>query len=330
MKLRSFLAKSKINFMAFHKTALILSVVSMLASVALIGSKGLNLGIDFAGGILIEARIKDGADVAKIRELISEEIGDVSIQNSGTEDVLIRVAKSGNDQDALVKKVQQIIQRNFSSVEYRKVSYVGPQVGSRLLINGTLALLLSFVFIMLYVWIRFDWQFGLGCIFALLHDAVLTLGFFSLSGLEFNVTSIAAILTIIGYSTNDSVVIYDRIRENITKLKDSTYLQILNSSINSTLSRTVLTAGVTLASLFALIVYGGDSLFSFSCTTFFGIVIGTYSSVYISAPILIYLNPRSKNNHRKTAEEASRKMEVAAKAETNKKTELKPTRKKSR
>lgn len=285
--------------MGIHKFALILSIICILASTALVFVKGLNFGIDFAGGVLIEVRIKDGADIVKIRELISEEIADVQIQNSGLEDVLIRVAKTNNDQAnndqaLVVKTVQQILQKNFSAVEYRKVSYVGPQVGVELMIKGIVALILSFVFIMIYVWIRFDWQFGLGGIFALFHDAVLTLGFFAITGLEFNLTSIASILTIIGYSINDSVVIYDRIRENMVRFQKMTLSELINSSANSTLSRTILTAGATIVSLLALIFYGGEALFSFSCATFFGIIIGTYSSIYISAPILLYLDPRKK------------------------------------
>lgn len=287
--------------MSFHKIALILSIICILATFPLVFFKGLNLGIDFAGGILIEVRIKDNTDIAKIREVISEEISDVQIQNSGIEDVLIRVAKSGEDQSLVVKKVQHILQKNFSAIEYRKISYVGPQVGLELMIKGIVALLLSFVFIMIYVWIRFDWQFGLGGIFALIHDAALTIGFFAISGLEFNLTSIAAILTIIGYSINDSVVIYDRIRENMARFPKMTLFELINSSANSTLSRTILTAGATIVSLLALIFYGGEALFSFSCATFFGILVGTYSSIYISAPILIYLDPRRKFSIKKLA-----------------------------
>lgn len=280
--------------MKVHKLALIASVVCMLASVGLVFVKGLNFGIDFAGGILIEARMGETPDLARVRELLSAEAKDVQIQNIDQKDLLIRVAKSDVEQDVLVKKLQDVLNQNFSGIEYRKVDYVGPQVGAELIMKGVLALLLSFAMIMVYIWIRFDWQFGLGGIFALLHDAVLTVGFFSVTQLEFNLTSIASILTIIGYSINDSVVIYDRIRENLTKFKKASLSDLINSSTNSTLSRTILTAGVTLASLLALIIFGGESLKSFSIATFFGIALGTYSSIYISAPILIYLDPRKK------------------------------------
>lgn len=280
--------------MKVHKIALIMSVVCIVGSIALVFTKGLNFGIDFAGGILIEARIDEDFDVAKVRELVTAEVKDVQIQNVDQKDLLIRVAKTNEEQSVIVKKIQEILSANFSNVEYRKVDYVGPQIGAELIKKGFLALFMSFLFIMIYIWIRFDWQFGVGGIFALAHDAVLTLGFFSLSGLEFNLTSIAAILTIIGYSINDSVVIYDRIRENLRRYKKMDLADLINSSTNSTLSRTVLTSGVTLTSLLALMIYGGEALYSFSTATFVGIVIGTYSSIYISAPILLYFDPRKK------------------------------------
>lgn len=274
-----------------------MSVFFIVGSIILVFSKGLNFGIDFAGGILIEARIEENLDVAKVRTLITAEIKDVQIQNIDQKDLLIRVAKSDEEQSVVVKKIQEILGKNFGNVEYRKVDYVGPQVGSELIWKGFVALLMSFIFIMIYIWIRFDWQFGFGGIFALLHDAIVTLGFYAITGLEFNLTSIAAILTIIGYSINDSVVIYDRIRENLRRYKKMDLSDLINSSANSTLSRTILTSGVTLISLLALIVYGGEVLFSFSVATFFGILVGTYSSIYISAPILIYLDPRKEEKN---------------------------------
>ncbi|NBV07404.1 MAG: protein translocase subunit SecF [Proteobacteria bacterium] len=292
--LRSALSNTKIDFMKFHKLALIMSVVCMLISAILVFTRGLNFGIDFSGGILIEARMQEIADVSEVRNLLEKEAKDVQIQNIDQKDLLIRVAKSEIEQTVLIKKIQEILSQNYPNIEYRKIDYVGPQVGSELIMKGVMALLMSFAFIMIYIWIRFDWQFGLGGIFALLHDAVLTVGFFSVTQLEFNLTSIAAILTIIGYSINDSVVIYDRIRENLIKFKKMSLSDLINSGTNSTLSRTILTAGTTLTSLLALIIFGGETLKSFSLATFFGIVIGTYSSIYISAPILIYLDPRQK------------------------------------
>jgi len=281
--------------MSIHKIALMLSIIFMIGSLILVFTKGLNYGIDFAGGILIEARIDENPDIAKIREVLSSKINDIHIQESGENDVQIRVSKASQDQDQLIKKIQNILAENFTKVEYRKIDFVGPQVGSELIFKGFLALFLSFVFIMIYIWIRFDWQFGLGGIFALLHDAIVTIGFFSITGLEFNLTSIASILTIIGYSINDSVVIYDRIRENLRNNKKMDLQLLINSSTNSTLSRTILTASTTLISLLALIFFGGEALFSFSVATFFGIALGTYSSIYISAPILLYFDPRKKD-----------------------------------
>ena len=272
-----------------------LSIIFMIGSLILVFTKGLNYGIDFAGGILIEARIDENPDISKIREVLSNKINDIHIQESGENDVQIRVSKASQDQDKLIKKIQNILEENFTKVEYRKIDFVGPQVGSELILKGFLALFLSFIFIMIYIWIRFDWQFGLGGIFALLHDAIVTLGFFSITGLEFNLTSIASILTIIGYSINDSVVIYDRIRENLRNYKKMDLQLLINSSTNSTLSRTILTASTTLISLLALIFFGGEALFSFSVATFFGIALGTYSSIYISAPILLYFDPRKKD-----------------------------------
>jgi len=300
-KFRKFLSNTKIDFMSIHNFALIFSIICIIGSIALVFFKGLNLGIDFAGGVLIEARFSEKPEISKIRELLSSSIKDIQIQETKNQesadqnhDILIRVSKTNQDQSSQIKKIQEILNNNFQNIEYRKVDFVGPQVGSELIFRGSLALALSFVFIMIYIWIRFDWQFGLGGIFALLNDTALTLGFFAITGLEFNLTSIASILTIIGYSINDSVVIYDRIRENLSINQKMDLADLINSSTNSTLSRTILTSGTTLISLLALILFGGDTLFSFSMATFFGILIGTYSSIYISAPILFYFDPRQK------------------------------------
>lgn len=293
--LRSFLAHAKIDFMKVHKLALIASVVCIIGSFAIIFAKGLNFGIDFSGGILIEIRTEN-SETEQLRSVLAEKIKDVQIQNIGANDFLIRVAKPSDksiSQEQEVKKIQEILNQNIAKIEYRKIDYVGPQVGSELISKGFMALLMSFIFIMIYIWVRFDWQFGLGGIFALLHDAVLVLGFYAITGLEFNLTSIAAILTVIGYSINDSVVIYDRIRENLRRYKKSNLAELINSSVNSTLSRTLLTSGATLLSLLALVLFGGEVLKSFSQAAFFGILVGTYSSIYISAPILLYLDPRS-------------------------------------
>ncbi len=291
-KIRSGLSHTKIDFMSPHKFSLAASLLAIIGSFALIAIKGLNFGIDFSGGILIEAKIANVSDPALVRGVLSSEVEGVQIQNVDGDNLLIRVSKTDDNQSVVVKKIQEALSKNFSEIDYRKIDYVGPQVGSELIWKSFMALLLSFVFIMIYIWVRFDWQFGVGGIFALIHDAVVTLGFYSATGIEFNLTSIAAILTVIGYSINDSVVIYDRIRENLRRYKKMDLSILINSSVNSTLSRTILTSGITLISILALILFGGETLYSFSSASFFGILIGTYSSIYISAPILLYFDPR--------------------------------------
>ena len=292
--LRNLFKNSQINFMNYRKLAIYFSIISMLFSLILVFFKGLNLGIDFAGGILIEVELPSNNNINDLRNVLSSKFSDVQIQNVDNSAFLIKTPLVNQEQNFLVKNIQQTLQENFTQIQYRKIDYVGPQVGSELILKGLLALILSFVAIMIYITIRFDWQFGIGGIFALLHDAIVVLGFFAITGLEFNLTSIACILTVIGYSINDSVVIYDRIRENLKKHPKINLNDLINTSINSTLSRTILTASTTLISLLALIIYGGDVLFSFSVATFFGIALGTYSSIYISAPILFYFDPRSK------------------------------------
>jgi preprotein translocase SecF subunit len=286
------LENSKIDFMKMHKIAFASSVVLILLSIFLIFSRGLNFGIDFSGGILIEARLDEKPDVANLRKILASKTKDAQIQNIGKSDILIRVAKTDEGQAKIVKTIQETLNQNYPGITYRKVDYVGPQIGAELIKKGFLALFVSFFFILIYIWVRFDWQFGIGSIIALFHDAIITFGFFALTNLEFNVTSIAAILTIIGYSINDSVVIYDRIRENARKYKKVELRDIINSSLNSTLSRTILTSGVTLFSLLALILFGGKVLFSFAMATFIGVAIGTYSSIYIAAPMLLYFKFR--------------------------------------
>lgn len=292
---------SKIDFMKSHKLAFVISVFAVISSISLVLFKGLNLGIDFSGGVLVEARIKN-ADISSVRNAFEGKL-EVQIQNIDGGDFLIRVAKEKNEakdsvvedaQSALIIKIQEILRKNFKEVDYRKIDYVGPQIGEELINKGLFAFLLSLFFLMIYIWIRFDWQFGIGGILALFHDAILVLGFYSFLQIEFNLTSVAAILTVIGYSINDSVVIYDRIRENLRKSKKALMKNIINSSLNSTLSRTVLTSLTTLFSLLALVLFGGEVLKSFSLGAFFGILIGVYSSIYISAPVLLYFDPRNK------------------------------------
>ncbi|MCP5361867.1 MAG: protein translocase subunit SecF [Hyphomicrobiales bacterium] len=286
-----------IHFLGFKWPALLLSIVAIIFTVFLLNTRGLNFGIDFTGGIVLEVRTPETAPLDTIRNLLRSEIeGDIALQNIGSNrDVLIRLQAASKDasQSETVAKVKALLEQHISpDIEYRKVDYVGPQVGHELIQAGAMSLILAIAGMMIYIWMRFEWHFGVGAIMALAHDAVVTLGFFSITGIEFNLASIAAILTVIGYSVNDSVVIYDRIRENLRKFKKMPLEELLNLSINSTLSRTLLTAGSTLVALLALVLFGGEVIRGFSLAVFFGIVVGTYSSIYISAPILIFMNLR--------------------------------------
>lgn len=291
-------ADTKIDFLGKKWLAFGVSAALMVLTIVLLFTRGLNLGIDFTGGILIEAEFQQAPDLTKMRHVLKETgIGEISLQTFGKPtNVMIRVGQDAAEESArgkIVDMVKTKLEENISKdVEYRRVDYVGPKVGSELISGGIVALLLSFASIMCYIWFRFEWQYGVGGILALVHDAWLTIGFFSLTQLEFDLSSIAAVLTIIGYSINDSVVIYDRIRENLRKYKKMPMDELLNVSINETLSRTVLTVGTVLIAVMTLILVGGEVIRSFSLSTFFGILIGTYSSVYISAPILIFFNFR--------------------------------------
>lgn len=298
--LRFFSDNPKIDFMKWHHAAFMLSGLAILGTIILVLTNGLNFGIDFSGGIVIEAKLPVSADLSSIRsDLDSLNLGEIALQSFGSErDIMIRLQKQeGNQAEQMkaVDKVKNALEKIVEgTVDYRKVDFVGPQVGSELLQGSILAMLLSFVGIMVYLWFRFEWQFGLGAILALIHDAAVTVGFFAVTGLEFNLTSVASILTIIGYSVNDSVVIYDRIRENLRKYKKMPLDELINLSLNATLSRTILTVSTTVVALLALVFAGGNVLYGFSLSMLFGIVIGTYSSIYISAPILIYMNIRKQ------------------------------------
>ena len=293
-------SETKIDFIGKRYLAFVFSALLIVTTILCVSIRGLNYGIDFTGGILMEAQFEEAVDLANMRSLFKKaNIDDISLQTFGEDNnILIRVGHVEEDKNKRVEsinKIKKIIAENFTgNIDYRKVDYVGPKVGSELIKSGVLSLLIACFAIMLYIWLRFEWQYGVGAILALGHDAILTLGLFSLAGLEFNLTSIAAILTILGYSINDSVVIYDRIRECLRKYKKMEMDELLNLSINQTLSRTVLTAGTTLVAIVALIVWGGPVIRDFSIAIFFGIIIGTYSSIYISAPVLTFMNLRRR------------------------------------
>ena len=285
---------TNINFIGLRKINYIISIIIILVSIISSVTIGFNFGIDFVGGISIDARSDKPVDVALMRKILNEkEIGEVMLQNFGSEnDISIRIAALKNvDLNQIIDSVKQTLADKFTTqFEYRKIDFVGPQVGSELIISGAQAVILAFLAIMVYIWFRFEWQFGLGVLISLVHDAIACLGFMSLTGLDFNLSSVAAILTVIGYSVNDSVVIYDRIRENFFKYSKKTTSEIINLSINQTLSRTTLTVLTTLIANLSLIIFGGQALKSFSLLVFFGIIMGTYSSIFVSAPILTIFN----------------------------------------
>ncbi len=295
-----FFNDSNYDFMKISKITNYASLILILLSFIFIYVKGFNFGIDFSGGSLIEARFDNSTSISQLRSVLLQKSSKVQIQkinnNDSTKiDYLIRFPSNNLEQSKFVQEIQDILNENFSNISYRKIDYVGPQIGKELINKGILALILSFLFIFIYVWIRFDWQFSIGAIIALIHDATLIFGFYAVTQIEFNTTSIAAILTVIGYSVNDTVVIFDRIRENIHRYKKMAINQVINISVNSTLSRTIITSGLTLLSLTALILFGGKILLSFSLATFFGVIIGTYSSIYSSSIILSKYDPRIYN-----------------------------------
>lgn len=285
---------TKVGFMRIRNAAFAVSILLTIGAFGLLFTKGLNLGIDFTGGVLIELRTEDPADLGQMRGLLSNKgFGEVNLQGFGNaNEVLIRIQANDENQAAVVSQTKEALDAEISNVEYRRVEYVGPTVGKELVRNGLLALGLSLLGMMLYVWFRFEWQYGVGGIAALLHDAALLFGFYALLQIDFGLPAIAAVLTVIGYSINDSVVIYDRIRENLRKYKKMPVDDLLDLSINETLSRTVLTGGTTLLALVALAIWGGEVIRGFALAIGFGVVVGTYSSIFISAPILSLMNIR--------------------------------------
>lgn len=290
--------KTNIDFIGKRWFAFIFSIVSSIFTSIFFFSNGLNLGIDFMGGIIIEARTEQAVEVARFRKVFDEEgYKGASIQNFGDDkSVLIRLqAKNSDEQAKEVEKIKSFLKSEISnSIEFRKIDYVGPKVGEELIGKGLKALFLALLGMMVYIWFRFNWHFGLGAVIALFHDAILTVGFYLVSRFEFDLTSIAAILTVIGYSINDKVVIYDRIRENLRKYKVHNLAGIINASVNETLSRTVMTVLTTLLACLALVLFGGEVIKGFSMAILFGIILGTYSSVYIAAPVLLYTCHSSK------------------------------------
>jgi preprotein translocase subunit SecF len=286
-----------INFNKFYKLFNLISISLVLVSVLLLFFKGLNLGVDFKGGTLIELRANDKKiNVSSLRVLFNNmNVGDVNIKTFGNEsDFLIKIEKkdtTGNVIETIKKDLSKTIGNSFS---FRRVENVGPKVSAELLRSGIIAIALSLAAMLFYIWIRFEWQFSLGAILALFHDVVITLGFFSLFNLEINLSIVAAVLTIVGYSMNDTVVIYDRVRENLKKFSDIKIFELTNISINETLSRTIITSVTTLLALISIYLFGGEILKGFSLAMIMGVVFGTYSSIYIANPILVKLRVTQK------------------------------------
>jgi preprotein translocase subunit SecF len=289
---------TRIRFMRYEYLGYAISAALILLSVILVPLKGLNLGIDFQGGILMEVRMPgQAADLGAMRATLGGlGLGEVALQTFGSEnDVLIRVQRQEGDegaQQAAVQTVQAALNEQFGEVDYRRVEFVGPKVSEDLFWAGAQAVLYSIVAILIYVWFRFEWQYGIGAVLALIHDTVTTIGLFSLLGLEFNLSTVAAILTIVGYSLNDTVVIYDRIRENLRKYKTMPMTELLDRSINETLARTVMTAVTTLLALVALAIFGGPVIRDFTIAMIWGVIIGCYSTVYIATPVLVHFHLR--------------------------------------
>ncbi|HEX6840694.1 MAG TPA: protein translocase subunit SecF [Stellaceae bacterium] len=296
-----------IDFMGWHKAGFALSALLTIGSIVLFLVQGLNFGIDFSGGTLMEVRTLSGpADLGQLRgTLTGLGLGDVSLQQFGApDDVLIRLARQPGDDKAQEQGVQKVKQALGSKVEYRRTEVVGPTVGTELIHAGVLATVLALFAIAAYVWLRFEWQFGVGAMLSTLHDTITTVGLFSLLQIDFNLTTLAAILTIAGYSINDTVVIYDRVRETMRKYKTMDFRTLINKSLNETLSRTILTVSTTALAVLSLLIFGGEVLRGFSIAMLWGIVIGTYSSLFIAAPLLYYIRPR-RSSSAKEAEAAA-------------------------
>ena len=286
-----------INFNKFYKLFNLISLGLVVASILLLFIKGLNFGVDFKGGTLIELRSNDkNINVISLRQSFSQmNLGDFNVKKFGNEnDFLIKIEKKDTSANAIEVIKKDLTSSLGGSFNFRRVENVGPKVSSELLKSGIIAIALSLAAMLFYIWIRFEWQFSLGAILALFHDVIITLGLFSLFSLEINLSIVAAVLTIVGYSMNDTVVIYDRVRENLRKFSDIKIYELTNISINETLSRTIITSVTTLLALLSIYLFGGEILKGFSLAMIMGVVFGTYSSIYIANPVLVKLRVSQK------------------------------------
>lgn len=299
LPIRFFPENSNINFIGLKNINYIISLALVIISLVLLTTKGLNFGVDFAGGVLVEATInEEGFQISNLRSLLdSKGFKDFSLSstNNSENNIVLTIGSNHDDsQIEIVDNIKETFGQAYKNISYNKIEFVGPKVGAELVTNGIIATIAAFLGILVYVWSKFDLEYSIGAILSLVHDAILTLGFYSLTGLEFDLTSIAAILTIIGYSVNDCVVIFDRIRDNFRIFYKLTQNEIINKSINETLSRTTLTVATTLLANLALVLYGANVIKSFSVAMLFGITVGTYSSIFIAAPIIVDLKRKSQ------------------------------------
>ena len=285
--------ETNIPFIKLHKSGYFFSTIIVIASIFFFLFKGLNYGIDFKGGTLVEIGTENSVKIEELRLITGNlALGDVQIQKFGTENnFLIRVEEriggESSQQESIKILKNALAKQIVGNIQYRRVEVVGPKVSSELIQKGTMAVIIAVVTMLIYIWVRFEWQFSLGAVIALIHDVLISIGVFSLAQIEFNLSIIAALLTIVGYSMNDTVVVYDRVRENLRKFKRMEMSELLNLSINNTLSRTVITSLTTLLALFCLYFLGGEIIKGFAFAMMLGVVVGTYSSIFIAVPLLL-------------------------------------------
>ncbi len=282
-----------IDFVAKRWVAFGVTIALVVVTVIALAWQGLNLGIDFKGGILLEAKAPQAVDIGALRnDLATLNLGDVSLQEFGSkQDVLIRIQRQDGDEAAQMAAIERVRQKMGTPYEYRRVEVVGPTVGNELFRAGLWATLIAILAISLYVGFRFEWQFGVAAMLATVHDVFVTVGLFAVLQLDFNLTAVAALLTLAGYSINDTVVVFDRIRETLRRHKAPDLRSVINDAVNQTLSRTIMTAGTTLLALIPLLLFGGHALLNFSLALTWGVLVGTYSSIYVAASLLLYMPP---------------------------------------
>ncbi len=280
------------NFMAYRRFAIMFSTLLILISIASLAIRGLNLGVDFTGGSVIEIGYPHTANVDEIRSALKKAGYEASVQSFGSDkDILIRLApdNESHNKDNISQKILEVLEQQTAGVKMRRVEFIGPQIGDELRDQGGIAMLLALAGILIYVTLRFEFRFSIGSVVALMHDIIITLGFFSVLSVEFDLTILAAILAIIGYSLNDTIVVFDRVRENFLKIRKATTEESINTSINQTLSRTIVTSLTTLLVLLALFLFGGEIIHGFALAMIVGVVIGTYSSIYVASSSLLIM-----------------------------------------